>query len=92
MSGAEESRLNTRQRYESQRRADLDEERRLSVRAPTCATSSPSSAGCATSARPASSAISRSRATTSTITEREIGFKKTAVRRGQELSDRLERY
>src|SRR6267142_2091193 len=32
MSGAEESRLNVRQRYESQRRADGEEERRLSVR------------------------------------------------------------
>ena len=33
MSGAEESRLNVRQRYESQQRADAEEERRLSARA-----------------------------------------------------------
>ena len=92
MSGAEESRINTKQRFESQRRADLEEERRLSVRAANLRDKLAEQRGLRDVREARFKRDLEIQGNDIEITEREIGFKKTQYTVAKELSDRLERY
>ena len=92
MTGAEESRLNTRQRFESQRRADLEEERRLSVRSANLRDKLAEQRGLRDVREARFKRDLEIQGNDVEITEREIGFKKTQYVVAKELSDRLERY
>ena len=92
MTGSEESRLNTKQRFESQRRADLEEERRLSVRAANLRDKLAEQRGLREVRDARFQRDLEIQGNDIEITEREIGFKKTQYVVAKELADRLERY
>ena len=92
MTGVEESRLNTRQRFDSQRRADLEEERRLSVRSANLRDKLAEQRGLRDVREARFKRDLEIQGNDIEITEREIGFKKTQYVVAKELSDRLERY
>jgi biotin carboxyl carrier protein len=92
MTGAEESRRNTQQRYESQRRADQEDERRLSARAANLRDKLAEQRGLRDVREARFKRDLEIQSNDIEITEREIGFKKTQYTVAKELSDRLERY
>ena len=92
MTGTEESRRNTQPRYESQRRADQEEERRLDARAANLRDKLGEQRGLRDVREARFKRDLEIQGNDIEITEREIGFKKTQYTVAKELSDRLERY
>jgi HlyD family secretion protein len=92
LAGAEESRRNTRQRYESQRRADEEEERRLRVRGAHLRDRLAEQRGLREVRAARFTRDLEIQGNDIVITEREIGFKRRQHAVAQELADRMERY
>jgi hemolysin D len=92
MTGVEESQRNTQQRYESQRRADQEEERRLSARVANLRDKLGEQRGLRDVREARFKRDLEIQGNDIEITEREIGFKKTQYVVAKELADRLERY
>ena len=92
MSGAEDSRLNARQRYESQRRADEEEQRRLSARAANLRDKLGEQKGLREVREARFKQDLEIQGNDIEITQREIGLKRTQYGVAKELSDRLERF
>jgi multidrug efflux pump subunit AcrA (membrane-fusion protein) len=92
MAGAEDSRLNTQQRYEGQRRADQEEERRLSARAANLRDKLGEQQGLRDVREARFKRDLEIQGNDIEITRREIELKKTQYGVAKELADRLERY
>jgi HlyD family secretion protein len=92
MGGAEESRLNARQRYDSQRRADAEEQRRLSGRAAFLRDKLAEQKGLRDVREARFRRDLEIQGNDIDITQREIGFKRTQYGVAKELSDRLEKF
>ena len=92
MTGAEESHLNTRQRYESQRRADEEDERRLRARAANLRDTLAEQRGLREVREARFERDLEIQGNDIEITEREIGFKRNQYAVARELADRMERY
>jgi multidrug efflux pump subunit AcrA (membrane-fusion protein) len=91
LTGAEDSRLNARQRYESQRRADAEEERRLTVRAAHLRDKLAEQRGLRDVREARFERDLEIQANDVEITQRELGLKHTQYGVAKELADRLER-
>jgi HlyD family secretion protein len=91
MTGAEDSRVNARQRFESQRRADAEEERRLSVRAAHLRDKLAEQRGLREVREARFKRDLEIQGNDIEITQRELGFKRTQYGVAKELVDRLER-
>jgi biotin carboxyl carrier protein len=89
MTGAEDSRLNARQRFESQRRADLEEERRLSARAAHLRDKLAEQRGLRDVREARFKRDLEIQGNDIEITQRELGLKRTQYVVAKELSDRL---
>ena len=92
MSGAEESRLNARQRHESQQRADDEEQRRLSARAAFLRDKLAEQKGLRDVREARFRRDLEIQGNDIEITQRELGFKRTQYGVAKELSDRLEKF
>ena len=92
MSGAEDSRLNARQRYESQRRADDEEQRRLSARAAYLRDKLAEQKGLRDVREARFRRDLEIQGNDIEITQRELGLKRTQFGVARELSDRLEKF
>src|SRR5688500_15233281 len=91
MTGAEDSRLNARQRFESQRRADAEEERRLSVRAANLRAKLAEHRGLRDVREARFKRDLEIQGNDIEITQRELGLKRTQYGVAKELSERLEK-
>jgi biotin carboxyl carrier protein len=91
MTGVEDSRLNTRQRFESQRRADVEDERRLSVRAAHLRDKLAEQRGLRDIREARFKRDLEIQANDIEITQRELGLKRTQHGVARELAERLER-
>jgi HlyD family secretion protein len=91
MTGAEDSRLNARQRFESQRRADLEEERRLSARAAHLRDKLAEQRGLRDVREARFKRDLEIQGNEIEITQRELGLKRTQYGVARELADRLEK-
>jgi biotin carboxyl carrier protein len=92
MTGAEDSRLNTRQRYDSQRRADEEEQRRLTARAENLRGKLAEQQGLRDVREARFKRDLEIQSNDIEITQREIGLKRTQHGVAKELADRMERY
>jgi biotin carboxyl carrier protein len=92
MTGADESRLNSRQRYESQRRADEEEQRRLSARASFLRDKLAEQKGLREVREARFRRDLEIQNNDVDITQRELGLKRTQYGVAKELSDRLEKF
>jgi biotin carboxyl carrier protein len=92
MSGAEDSRLNARQRYEGQRRADEEEQRRLGARAAFLRDKLAEQKGLREVREARFKQDLEIQGNDIEITQREIELKRTQYGVARELADRLERY
>jgi membrane fusion protein, hemolysin D len=92
MTGAEDSRLNARQRYESQRRADEEEQRRLSARAANLRDKLAEQQGLRDVREARFKRDLEIQGNDVEITQREIGLKRTQYGVARELADRMERF
>ena len=92
MTGAEDSRLNARQRYESQRRADEEEQRRLSARAANLRDKLAEQKGLRDVREARFKRDLEIQGNDVDITQRELALKRTQYGVARELSDRLERF
>lgn len=92
MSGAEESRLNVRQRYEAQRRADGEDERRLSVRAAHLRDKLGEQRGLRDVRESRFQRDLEIQGNEIEITQREIELKRGQYAVARELAERMERY
>jgi biotin carboxyl carrier protein len=92
MSGAEDSRLNARQRYESQRRADDEEARRLGARASHLRDKLAEQRGLYQVRESRFKRDLEIQGNDIEITQREIALKRTQHGVARELADRMERY
>lgn len=91
MSGAEENRLNVRQRYESQQRADAEEQRRLSARAAHLRDKLGEQRGLRDIRDARFTRDLEIQTNDIAITEREIELKRAQYAVARELADRMER-
>jgi HlyD family secretion protein len=91
MTGAEDSRLNARQRYESQRRADEEEQRRLQARAANLRDKLAEQQGLRDVRAARFTRDLEIQSNDIEITRREIGLKQTQHGVARELADRMER-
>lgn len=91
LSGAEDSRLNTRQRYESQQRADAEEERRLAARAAHLSDKLAEQKGLREVREARFRRDLQIQDNDIEITQRELGLKHTQYGVAKELADRMER-
>jgi hypothetical protein len=91
MTGAEDSRLNARQRFESQRRADAEEERRLAVRAAHLRDKLTEHRGLRDVREARFKRDLEIQGNDIEITQRELGLKRVQYGVAKELSDRLEK-
>jgi membrane fusion protein, hemolysin D len=91
VTGADDSRLNARQRYESQRRADLEEERRLSSRAAHLRDKLAEQRGLRDVREARFKRDLEIQGNEIEITQRELGLKRTQYGVARELADRLEK-
>lgn len=92
MSGAEDSRLNARQRHDSQRRADDEEQRRLSSRAAFLRDKLAEQKGLRDVREARFRRDLEIQGNDIEITQRELGLKRTQYGVAKELSDRLEKF
>jgi len=92
VNGAEDSRLNARQRHESQRRADEEELRRLSTRAAYLRDKLGEQKGLRAVREARFKQDLEIQSNDVEITQREIGLKRTQYGVAKELSDRLEKF
>jgi HlyD family secretion protein len=91
MTGVEDSRFNARQRYESQRRADAEEERRLAARAAHLRDKLAEQQGLREVREARFKRDLEIQGNDIEITQRELGLKRTQYGVAKELADRLER-
>jgi hemolysin D len=91
MTGAEDSRVNARQRFDSQRRADAEEERRLGVRAAHLRDKLAEHRGLRDVREARFRRDLEIQGNDIEITQRELGLKRTQYAVAKELSDRLEK-
>ncbi len=92
MTGAEDSRLNTRQRYEGQRRADEEEQRRLQARAANLRDKLAEQQGLRDVREARFKRDLEIQGNDIEITQREIGLKRAQYGVAKELADRIERF
>jgi multidrug efflux pump subunit AcrA (membrane-fusion protein) len=91
LTGAEDSRLNARQRFESQRRADLEEERRLNARAAHLRDKLAEQRGLRDVRAARFERDLEIQGNDIEITQRELALKRTQYGVAKELADRLEK-